>query len=312
MATEQINPTLLPVAMETIDKVEETSKKKKKSNAIVLEERTRLLKASAHESRNVDNIKIEPGVARIDCCKKPGKQTFSKKSCQCYDVDCEGINFQECPPVTWDMNEDALQQQQKYEESIREHYGFTNTPPASPSQVEPAEQTETIAEGDSPSVDDSEAIKEEPMSLSVDDDNDIDLAERAPFIPLNDAELIINDELLAEIEFMDSPICPPSWLDEDVQQVGGIGDKNKPRGASSFLSGKKSAAFSAATRKLFPPTGKKSNFIELLSGRGSFFPVVSEREMEVNAPVQSSKLLQGDDIFKALDQGAGQSSAEYY
>lgn len=308
MATEQINPTLLPFAMETVDKVEEKTRKKKKKNSIVLEERTRLLKATANESRNVDHIKIEPGVAS-DCCKKSGKQTFGKKSCRCYDVDCEHINFQDCPPVTWDMNEDALQQQQKYEESIREHYGFTNTPPASPSCVEPAEQTETVAEGDSPTVDDSKASKEESMHVS--DDEEVDLSERAPFIPLNDAELIINDELLAEIEFMDSPICPPSWLDEEVHP-GGIGEKNKTRVGSSFLSGKKSAAFSAATRKLFPPTGKKSNFIELLSGRGAFFPVFSETEMEVNAPVQSSKLLQGDELLKALDQDAGQSSSEYY
>ena len=311
VASEQITPVPLPVAIETIDKVEETSKKKKKTNTIVLEERTRLLKASTHEPRSTDHIKVE-SEKPSDCCKKPGKnigigkQAFGKKACECYDgVDCvhKILNFQDYSPVVLDMNEDALQQQQKYEDSICEHYGFTNTPLASPALVDTIEKTETIEEGDTPTLEDCEASKEKPMALS--DDDDVDLAERAPFIPLNDAELIINDEILAEIEYMDSPICPPSWLDEDSQQ-GGIGDKHRQRPVS-ILSGKKSAAFSAATRKLFPPTGKKSNFIELLSGRASFFPVISDSEMEVSAPVQSTNLLQGEELLKALDQGVGQT-----
>ena len=306
MASEQVNPLLLPGALETIVKVDETSKKRKKTDTIVLEERTKLLKASAHESRVATQIKAEPGMA-VDCCNKPagelvGKKAISKKVCQCYDdVDCEHINFQDCPPVQWDMNEELLQHQQWYDESVCEHYGFTNTPPGSPPLVEEEQKTETIEEGVALTTDDKEAIKEK-MALVSDDDNDnVDLSERAPFIPLVDAELMINDEILAEIEFMDSPICPPSWLDEDSQS--GIGEKGKAR--SHCLSERRSAAFSAATRKLCPPTGKKSNFMELVSGRGSFFPAVTRTDMEVNAPVQSCKLLQGEDLLRALDQDIG-------
>lgn len=315
VASEQINPVLLPVAIETIVKVDETSKKRKKTDTIVLEERTKLLKASAHESRGAAHIKTEPGLA-VDCGEKPagklvGKKVIGKKTCQCYDdVDCEHINFQDCPPVAWDMNEEVLQQQQWYEELVCEHYGFTNTPPASPPLVEQEQKTETIDEGDTSTSDDSEAVKEKVAPVSDDDDDDIDLSERAPFIPLVDAELMINDEILAEIEFMDSPICPPSWLDEDSQSS--VGEKGRARAVPPCLSERRSVAFSAATRKLCPPSGKKSNFIELVSGRGSFFPAVTRFDMEVNAPVQSCKLLQGEDLLSALDQGMGEASPKYY
>lgn len=273
VASEQINPVLLPVAIETIVKVDETSKKRKKTDTIVLEERTKLLKASAHESRGAAHIKTEPGLA-VDCGEKPagklvGKKVIGKKTCQCYDdVDCEHINFQDCPPVAWDMNEEVLQQQQWYEELVCEHYGFTNTPPASPPLVEQEQKTETIDEGDTSTSDDSEAVKEKVAPVSDDDDDDIDLSERAPFIPLVDAELMINDEILAEIEFMDSPICPPSWLDEDSQSS--VGEKGE--GSTTLSVGEEKCCLLSSYKKAVSTKWEKEQLHRACEWAGIIFP----------------------------------------
>ena len=66
----------------------------------MLEERTKLLKAAAHEQRPSGDI-IPKKETNLDaCCLRAPSKSIAKKSCQCLeDVDCEHMNFQVCTHV---------------------------------------------------------------------------------------------------------------------------------------------------------------------------------------------------------------------
>ena len=64
----------------------------RRKHSIVLEERTKVLKAAAHEQRDVV---AKQEVDLSSCCVKKAHTRIAKKTCKCLeDVDCEHMNFQ--------------------------------------------------------------------------------------------------------------------------------------------------------------------------------------------------------------------------
>ena len=70
----------------------------RRKHSIVLEERTKVLKAAAHEQRPSADVKPKKESNLNTCCMKTPAKQAAKKSCQCLEgVDCDHINFQ----VSW-------------------------------------------------------------------------------------------------------------------------------------------------------------------------------------------------------------------
>lgn len=149
-----------------------------------------------------------------------------------------------------------------------------------------------------------------------DDDEDENYDERAPFIPLStvDSELD-GDALLVEIPFIDSPMTPSpsSWLldvDESMPSPGGPSISMAAPSSMRPIPYKRPPSFSASSspvmsRKEVPSAVKRNGYItnEMTSRGKGFFPNISSWDAEVNAPVQHSGLLQGEELLRALECG---------
>lgn len=67
----------------------------RRRHSIVLEERTKLLKAAAHEQRQAGDVLPKQENNFNNCCMKGPSRRIAKKTCKCLeDVDCEHMNFQ--------------------------------------------------------------------------------------------------------------------------------------------------------------------------------------------------------------------------
>jgi len=98
LSTEQINPVPAPMGLDLVIKKEHPQTKgTRRKHSIVLEERTKLLKAAAHEQRHVGEVAPKQESNFNTCCMKKGPSKIAKKTCKCLeDVDCEHMNFQVC------------------------------------------------------------------------------------------------------------------------------------------------------------------------------------------------------------------------
>lgn len=97
LSTEQINPVPAPLGLDLVVKKENAKARgTRRKHSIVLEERSKLLKAAAHEQRPAEVVpKKETNLNT--CCMRASSKQIAKKSCKCLeDVDCEHINFQVC------------------------------------------------------------------------------------------------------------------------------------------------------------------------------------------------------------------------
>lgn len=302
LSTEQVNPVPAPLGLDLVVKKEQPQKHgTRRKHSIVLEERTKVLKAAAHEQRDVV---AKQEVDLSSCCVKKAPTRITKKTCKCLeDVDCEHMNFQDCLPVAWDTNDDLIEQQEKYEQMLRSHYG--NKPGTPPGSSGGENRTPFIP---SPSAD---------QNISSDKDKDDDEVEnydeRAPFIPLTiDSELDCDDELLVEIPFIDSPMTPSpsSWLlnaDESIPSPGSASTFLPPILSSKAIRPTSLSASSSpeTARKGVLTAVKKNSYVtnEIPSKGKVSFPYVSSWDAEVNAPVQHCGLLQGDELIRALECG---------
>ena len=96
LSTEQVNPVPAPLGLDLVVKKDnEKGKGTRRKHSIVLEERTKVLKAAAHEHRPGGDIKPKKESNLNACCMQAPTKQIAKKSCQCLeDVDCEHMNFQ--------------------------------------------------------------------------------------------------------------------------------------------------------------------------------------------------------------------------
>ena len=100
LSTEQVNPVPAPMALDLVMKKEKPEPRgTRRKHSIVLEERTKLLKAAAHEQRQTKEVAPkQESTLDNTCCmtaKEPSK--IAKKTCKCLgEVDCEHMNFQVC------------------------------------------------------------------------------------------------------------------------------------------------------------------------------------------------------------------------
>ena len=147
------------------------------------------------------------------------------------------------------------------------------------------------------------------------DDEEENYDERAPFIPMLDSGLGCDDELLVEIPFLDSPMTPSpsSWLlnvDESIPSPG-IASSPMPAPVSTkVIPHNRKTSLSASSspvllRKEVPTAIKRNGYVtnETASRGKGLFPNISSWDAEVNAPVQHSGLLQGEELLRALDCG---------
>ena len=219
---------------------------------------------------------------------------------------------QDCTPVAWDGNDELVQQQKDYEQTLHEHYGLGKN-------IERAAQRE---DGDAinrrapfiPSPgEDLKVTADKEHKVTGDDEENFD--ERAPFIPLSfvDSGLDCEDDLLVEIPFIDSPMTPSptSWLFDADQSIPSPESMFPPttqlKRPPTF---KKPQSLSASSspvlsRKDLPAAIKRNSYVtnDLPSKGKSFFPGITQWDAEVNAPVQTSSLLQGEELLKALECG---------
>lgn len=98
LSTEQVNAMATPMVFDMVMKKEKPEPRgTRRKHSIVLEERSKLLKAAAHEQRQSKEVTPKKE-AQLDstCCKTASRQsTVAKKTCSCLDnVDCEHMNFQ--------------------------------------------------------------------------------------------------------------------------------------------------------------------------------------------------------------------------
>lgn len=310
LSTEQLNPIPAPLGLDLVVKKENEKGRgrgTRRKHSIVLEERTKVLKATANEQRPSADIKPKKESNLKSCCMKTLPKQAAKKSCQCLeDVDCEHINFQECIPVAWDTNDDLIEQQKEYEELLQTHYGVTDDFP-SPTQSENSTAENRVPYIPSPSndqnIDKGKVANEEEENFD----------ERAPFIPLSimDSELDCDDNLIVEIPFLDSPMIPSpsSWLlnaDESIPSPGSsvmLPPANPPPyNCRPSLSNSSSPVLN---RKEIPMAVKRNGYVtnETAYKGKALFPNISPWEAEVNAPVQNINLLQGEDLLEALECG---------
>jgi hypothetical protein len=135
------------------------------------------------------------------------------------------------------------------------------------------------------------------MKDEEEEEDDENLHGRAPFIPppFTDAGLMCDDEMLTDVSFGDSS-C---WLDGSAIKSSYL-TPGKPKKALQSLSALSSPV---ALRKV-PDSIRRNGYItnDLVSTQRVCFPSVTQFDAEVNAPVQSCNLLQGDELLTALDQ----------
>lgn len=213
--------------------------------------------------------------------------------------------YQDCLPVAWDTNEDLIEQQEKYDQILRDHY--IQQPTAA--ENSPADNRTPFI----PSPSEDRKINDQDKN----DDEEENYDERAPFIPLTiDSELDGDDPLLVEIPFIDSPMTPSpsSWLlnaDESMPSPGGV-VTSMPAPTKVPPPYKKVTSLSASSspvlaRKEVPIAVKRNGYItnelHVASKGKGFFPNISSWDAEVNAPVQQCGLLQGEELLRALDFG---------
>ncbi|XP_031570758.1 endothelial PAS domain-containing protein 1-like [Actinia tenebrosa] len=309
LSNEQNNPIPVAGGLKSILKTDNTLMKDNK-NAIILDERTKLIKQTkAGTNKNQEGIKKEQ---LFGSCAV--KQEKNKKFCDCLEVDCEHMNFQECFPVAW---EDVIQQQEEYEQYTWDHYGEApiDTPPMSPgsldndSPVTENDKASALLTADledsapflpSPSTDKHlMKIKEEKDDCSMkdeeEDDDDENLHGRAPFIPppFTDTGLTCDDDMLTDVSFGDSS-C---WLD-------GSAIKSFYTSSGKLKRASQSLSSSPVSVRKVPDNIRRNGYItnDLVSTQRVLFPSVTQFDAEVNAPVQSCNLLQGDELLTALDQ----------
>lgn len=101
LSSEQLNPVPAPLGLDLVVKKENVKGRgTRRKHSIVLEERTKLLKAAAHEQRPSGDV-IPKKETNLDaCCLRAPSKSIAKKTCQCLeDVDCEHMNFQVCTRV---------------------------------------------------------------------------------------------------------------------------------------------------------------------------------------------------------------------
>lgn len=101
LSSEQLNPVPAPLGLDLVVKKENVKGRgTRRKHSIVLEERTKLLKAAAHEQRPSGDIVPKKETNLDACCLRAPSKSIAKKSCQCLeDVDCEHMNFQVCVHV---------------------------------------------------------------------------------------------------------------------------------------------------------------------------------------------------------------------
>lgn len=309
LSNEQNNPIPVASGLENMLKTDKASKGR--NDAIILDERTKLIKQEAKAGKSHDGIKKEQAFS--SCAVKRER---NKKICDCLEMECEHMNFQECFPVAW---EDVIQQQEEYEQYTWDHYGEApiDTPPMSPASLD-SESLSTEKEKvnasltadledsapflPSPSTDKHlMKIKEEKDDFSMrdeeEDDDDENLHGRAPFIPppFTDTGLTCDDDMLTDVSFGDSS-C---WLDGNAIKSFYISPGKLKRTSQSL-----SALSSPVSMRKVPDSIRRNGYItnDLVSSQRVSFPSVTQFDAEVNAPVQSCNLLQGDELLTALDQ----------
>ena len=98
LSSEQVNPVPAPLGLDLVVKKEHPQTKgTRRKHSIVLEERTKLLKAAAHEQRLMGDIVPKQEDNLNTPCMKKSMKDIGKKTCKCVeDVDCEHMNFQVC------------------------------------------------------------------------------------------------------------------------------------------------------------------------------------------------------------------------
>lgn len=98
LSSEQLNPVPAPLGLDLVVKKENVKGRgTRRKHSIVLEERTKLLKAAAHEQRPSGDIVPKKETTLDACCLRAPSKSIAKKSCQCLeDVDCDHMNFQVC------------------------------------------------------------------------------------------------------------------------------------------------------------------------------------------------------------------------
>lgn len=309
LSTEQVNAMATPMVFDMVMKKEKPEPRgTRRKHSIVLEERSKLLKAAAHEQRQSKEVTPKKE-AQLDstCCKTASRQsTVAKKTCSCLDnVDCEHMNFQDCLPVAWDTNEDLIEEQERYEQILSDHYSILQQPRAAESS--PGDNRTPFI----PSPSEDRKINPDQGKSDEEEEN---YDERAPFIPLSidDSQLDDND-LLVEIPFIDSPMMPSpsSWLlnaDESIPFPGSAA--NSMPAPTKAVPRKKVTSLSASSspvvpRKEVPIAVKRNGYItnDMASKGKALFPSISSWDAEVNAPVQQFDLLQGEELLEALDCG---------
>lgn len=212
---------------------------------------------------------------------------------------------QDCLPVAWDTNEDLIEQEERYEQILSDHYSIPQQPRAAESS--PGDNRTPFI----PSPSEDRKINPDQGKSDEEEEN---YNERAPFIPLSidDSQLDDND-LLVEIPFIDSPMMPSpsSWLlnaDESIPSPGSAAismpapTKTVPRKKVTSLSASSSPV---VPRKEVPIAVKRNGYItnDMASKGKALFPSISSWDAEVNAPVQQFDLLQGEELLEALDCG---------
>jgi len=275
-----------------------------RTDDIVIEERTKLIKQEAKAENKIQEPLVPKKEPTYSSCAQRASRK-GKKMCDCLEVECAHMNFQECFPLEW---EDVYQQQQVYHQYTWDHYGIApiETPPMSPSSRqaeekdhnnEPADMEASAPFLPSPSSDKTITQVKEERESNYGDDEDDNMQERAPFIPppFTDSGLMCDDEMLADVAIGDTS-C---WLDGNALKTSYI-----PTGKA----GKKpslSARSSPVSLRKIPESIRRNGYITndmvCNSNNPVCLPSVTQIDVEVNAPVQSCNLLHGAELLTALD-----------
>ena len=270
LTNEQVNPVPVPGALSALQNADKPKRakqgKRRKGDSILLQERNKVLKSSANHRQATSNrgtgaVKKESG--KSDCTLKGVQDKPQTRS-----TSIEQLNFQDFPPLTWDIGNDFLTPIVSEDEHraaaslvVKEEH----------QQLQPQTGTTPV----------KRATKQQEENFD----------ERAPFIPLPDvdAALEMDDETLMDIPFLSSPF---SWLTEEDIPV----DK-----------GRVTPTTSEQTTEMGPQNnagylmGKEAQ--GLLNSAGKCVPLVTQVDAEVNAPLEANYLLQGEDLLRALESG---------